>query len=157
MTRHLGAGPVGRLGLAGGNAWALLEDLRRSLDEFSGAGAPGPSLGMTGVHPPVNLYETPDGWVLTAEIPGVQPEELEVSVTGSRVTLRGERRIEHPKDGKTSLHRRERAAGIFRRAIELPPGIDPDGVEATCRHGVLVLRIPKAAEAKPRQIKVGAS
>jgi HSP20 family protein len=152
MARNLG-GPFARLGLAGADPWALLDDLRRSLDSYPGSALPGRSP-AAGVYPPVNLCETRDAWVLTAELPGVRPEDLEVSVTESRVTLRGERRIEYPKEGATSLHRRERASGIFRRSVELPPGIDPDAAEAACRHGVLVLRIPKAPEAKPRHIPV---
>jgi HSP20 family protein len=155
MTRNLSAGPFARLGLAGADPRALLDDLRRSLDSYSDSTLPGRSpAAASGLYPPVNLYETRDAWVLTAELPGVRPEDLELSVTGHRVTLRGERRIEYPKDGSTSLHRRERASGIFRRSIELPPGIDPGAVEAACRHGVLVLRIPKAPEARPRHITV---
>jgi HSP20 family protein len=147
-----------RLGFAAADPWATLEELRRGLDELAGGGVPGAApVATAGVHPPINLYETRDAWVLTAELPGVRPESLEVSVTESRVTLRGERRVEYPKDPGTSLHRRERASGIFRRSVELPAGIDADHAEAACRHGVLVLRIPKAAEAKPRHITVTAS
>jgi HSP20 family protein len=154
MARNPSAGPFARLGF-GADPWSLLEDLRRSLDQLPGTGLPGLSpAAASGVYPPVNLYETRDAWVLTAELPGVRPEDLELSVTENRVTLRGERRIEYPKEGATSLHRRERASGIFRRSVELPPGIDPGAAEAACRHGVLVLRIPKAPEAKPRHIPV---
>jgi HSP20 family protein len=146
-----------RFGFGAADPWATLEELRRGFDELAAARPGAASAATAGVHPPINLYETRDAWVLTAELPGVRPESLEISVTESRVTLHGERRVEYPKDRGTSLHRRERASGIFRRAVELPAGIDADRAEAACRNGVLVLRIPKAPEAKPRHITVTAS
>jgi HSP20 family protein len=107
--------------------------------------------------PPVNLYEVTEGYVLTAEIPGVKAEDLDVSVEGERVTIRGERGIEYPSDGSTSLHRRERQAGVFRRTFNLPEPADPEKTEAICRHGILMVRIPKAESAQPRRISVRAS
>lgn len=109
------------------------------------------------VYPPVNLYENEDGYVLTAEVPGVPQEDLHVSIEGSRVTLRGERRIEYPDQPETGVHRRERQAGIFRRVVELPLEVDADKTEASYRHGVLLLRLPKAAAHRPRQIAVSRS
>ncbi len=104
------------------------------------------------VHPPVNLYETEDGYVLTAELPGLRHGDLEVSIEGNRVTLRGERKIEYPEDA--GLHRRERQAGIFRRVLELPVEVESEKAEATYKHGVLMLRLPKAERHRPRQISV---
>jgi HSP20 family protein len=127
--------------------------MMRAFDRL-GAG-PGPVRGNP--FPPVNLYETEDGYVLTAEIPGVKNEDLEVSVEGERVTIGGKRAIEYPSDGSTSLHRRERQAGVFRRAFTLPEPGDPDKAEALCRHGTLMVRIPKAESAQPRRISVRAS
>jgi HSP20 family protein len=95
--------------------------------------------------------------MLTAEIPGVANEDLEVSVEGDRVTIGGKRAIEYPSDGSTSLHRRERQAGVFRRAFNLPEPADPEKTEAVCRHGILMVRIPKAESAQPRRISVRAS
>lgn len=136
-----------------GDPGATLDQLRRGMDELfervgSGKGR------RTGAHPPVNLYETADAYVLTAELPGLRSEEIDVALEGSRVTLRGERRIEHPADA--SLHRLERPSGIFRRTIELPAQVDPDKAEATYRHGVLTFRIPKAKSARPRRIGIRA-
>ena len=107
--------------------------------------------------PPVNLYEKAEGYVLTAEIPGVKSEDLEVSVEGERVTIGGQRAIEYPSDGSTSLHRRERQSGVFRRAFSLPEPAAPEKTEAVCRHGILMVRIPKAESHKPRRISVRGS
>lgn len=135
--------------------WTSLLELRRGMDElFNRAGMRSPS--GAGVYPPVNLYEDADGYVLTAELPGVRKEQIEISLEGNRVSLRGERRVEHPETAKTSLHRLERQSGIFRRSFELPVAVDAEKAEAVHRNGVLMLRIPKAKEARPRQISVNA-
>jgi HSP20 family protein len=115
----------------------------------------GPSSGTP--FPPVNLYESTDGYVLTAEIPGVKSEDLDVSVEGERVTIGGRRAVEYSTDGSTSLHRRERQSGVFRRTFNLPEPADPEKTEAICRHGILMVRIPKAESAQPRRISVRAS
>lgn len=135
--------------------WETLERLRRDVDElFQGRGA----LGLGGQpYPAVNLYETENGYVLTAELPGLLREDLGVSIEANRVTLRGEREITYPRDERSSLHRRERQAGSFRRTVDLPIPVDSDKAEAIYRHGVLMLRLPKAAEHRPRQIAVQGS
>jgi len=107
--------------------------------------------------PPVNLYETAQGYVLTAEIPGVKGEDLEISVEGEKVTIRGERAIDYPSDGSTSLHRRERQAGVFHRSFNLPERTDPEKAEAVCHHGILMVRIPREESRQPRRISVRAS
>ena len=102
--------------------------------------------------PPVNLYESTDGYVLTAEVPGLDTDQLDVSVEGNRVTLRGQRRIEAPGEG-VSVHRCERQDGSFRRSVELPAPLDPEKAEASYRNGVLHVRLPKAASHQPRRIE----
>jgi HSP20 family protein len=129
--------------------------LRRELDDlFDRFGAFAPAQAARNAFPAVNLYETEDAYVLTAEVPGVAPEELEISLEGSTVTLRGERKVAGEEGA--SVHRSERPAGAFRRAIDLPLSIDGEKVEAVHRHGVLTLRLPKAPEHRPRQISVKA-
>jgi HSP20 family protein len=133
--------------------WSSLDQLRRGMEDlFDRAGAEGR---RADVFPPVNLYESAEGYVLTAELPGLASGDIEVSVEGNRVTLRGERSIEHPKDA--SVHRLERRSGSFRRTVELPLEVDAEKAEAVHRNGVLMLRIPKAPESKPRRIAVRAS
>ena len=129
--------------------------LRRELDGlFDRFGAFAPVLAANNPFPALNLYETEDAYVLTAEVPGVAPEELEISLEGATVTLRGERKV--AGDENASVHRSERPAGAFRRAIDLPVPIDGEKVEAVHRNGVLTLRLPKAPEHRPRQISVKA-
>lgn len=136
----------------------LMNELRRDLNS---AFQPrdGVFQGTRGVYPLVNLHESEDGYVLTAELPGVSPDNITVSLEGSTVTLSGERKIEYPVGnspaGKgTATHRRERQSGSFRRAFELPAEIDLEHARASHKNGVLTLTLPKAASAKPRQIAI---
>lgn len=121
--------------------------------------------GSRGVYPPVNLHESDEGFVLTAELPGVSPDDIDVSIEGATVTLSGERKADDPassvnKDGThttertLSVHRRERQTGRFRRAFELPTEVDLSQARAAHKSGVLTLNLPKSAAVKPRQIHV---
>lgn len=113
--------------------------------------------GTRGVYPSVNLTEDNQGYVLTAEIPGVSPDAVDVTVEGSTVTISGQRKIEYAAGDGTSVHRRERQSGTFRRAFELPAEINVDAAKATHRNGVLTLSLPKSDAVKPRQIAVETS
>jgi HSP20 family protein len=126
---------------------ALLRSPRSDL--FSGPSA-------AGVFPPINIFRNASGdAVVRAELPGVKPENLSLTVERRRLTLSGERTSEGPENG--GYHRRERAWGKFSRSIELPADLDVERAEATFRNGVLTLRIPRAEAAKPRQITVHAA
>ena len=136
------------------NPWlGLMNELRRDLNS---AFRPqdGVFQGTRGVYPLVNLHESEDGYVLTAELPGVSPDNVAVSLEGSTVTLSGERKIEYPVGKGTAIHHRERQSGSFRRAFELPAEIDVEHARAIHKNGVLTLTLPKAASAKPRQIAI---
>ena len=108
---------------------------------------------FAGVFPPVNVYEDKDNYLLTAELPGVKPEEVEITVTEDALTLKGERKRDDGGNG-ASYHRRERGSGYFRRIVSLPNKVDPEKVEASSHHGILHVTLPKAEHVKPRQIKV---
>jgi HSP20 family protein len=137
-----------------GETWDAFENLRRGVDQlFARAGAP---QSTQGVHPLVNLYENAEGFVLTAELPGMKLEDIELAVQGNRLSIRGERKISYPDDGRTNLHRRERQVGQFRRALELPVAIDSEKVEASYRNGVLLVKLPKSAAQRTRRIEVQA-
>ena len=131
------------------------DDLRREMDALFNRYGTGRAAGSRGVFPAVNLYETGDAYVLTAELPGVAPGDIDVSLEGAIVTIRGERRVEQLADEDVSVHRLERQSGGFGRAFELPVEIDADKVEAVHRNGML--RLPKAPRYRPRQINVQAS
>ncbi len=143
---------------ASGPWGASFDQLRQEMDalfhRYRGAA---PATGGQGVFPAVNFYETAEAYMLMAELPGVDPGDIHVSLEGSTVTVEGQRKIDYGTREDVSLHRRERQAGSFRRAFELPAAIDADGVEAVHRNGVLKLRLPRSAEGQPRQIPVQAS
>ena len=103
--------------------------------------------------PPVNVWANGESAVVTAELPGIDPRNVDISVIGKSVTLRASRQAEDVKDGE-SYHRRERWYGNFSRAIDLPYTIDPEKVEARFSKGVLHLTLPRAEAEKPRKIAI---
>jgi HSP20 family protein len=110
--------------------------------------------GSRGVFPPVNLQESKDGYLLSAELPGVSSENIDVQIEGSTVTLSGQRKPGGTPGDGVSVHRRERQFGNFRRAFDLPSEIDLDRARATHKNGVLTLQLPKSPAVQPRQIEV---
>jgi HSP20 family protein len=136
------------------NPWAEFDRLRRSLDQFSQNYTNDDTrYGRTTVFPPLNIYEEKEHLVIKAEIPGVKSEDLDISVEGETLTLKGTRK-QHSEDDKQSFHRREIERGTFSRAISLPIKVDPDNVSATLKNGILTVIIGKATEIKPRQVKI---
>lgn len=105
---------------------------------------------------PVDLYETGDEVVVKASLPGVKPEDIEVSVVGNLLTLKGESKDEHEEKSQ-NYYRHERRSGTFVRQLQLPSDVDSDKANATFEHGVLRLSLPKAESMKPKQIKVNAA
>jgi HSP20 family protein len=102
---------------------------------------------------PVDAYATEDAIVLTADVPGLKPEQLEVTLEGDTLTIRGELK-NRPEDRNYLL--RERATGRFERVLTINTPIDNSKVEATFEDGVLTLTLPKAEAVKPKQITVKA-
>jgi HSP20 family protein len=106
--------------------------------------------------PPVDIYETGDSLVLKAELPGIDPNGVEICVEGNTLYLKGERKFE--KEVKEeNLHRVERSYGTFTRSFALPNTIDSGKVKAEYENGILTLTMPKREEAKPRTIKINVS
>ena len=131
-----------------------LLELQGELDRMLENPGLGLNLGPSarGVFPPVNIFEDQEGGcVFRAEVPGVPPEQLDVTVEHRRLTISGERK---PSEGSGAHHRRERRFGRFSRTIQLPEGLDPGKVSADCRDGVLTVRIARSEESKPRKIEV---
>ena len=102
---------------------------------------------------PLDIYETEDEVVVTASLPGVQPEEVEITITGDTLSIKGETKSETTVE-KANYLRQERHFGAFARTIALATPIRADKAEAKFKDGVLTLSIPKAEEAKPKTIKV---
>jgi len=105
-----------------------------------------------GSYPPLNIFRNGDDFVLIAEVPGIGKTDIDLQVKGHTVRLAGTKTVKYPEQG--SLHRRERLAGRFDRSVTLPVEIEPDGVKAECRDGVLVLSLPRAERDKARSIKI---
>jgi HSP20 family protein len=106
-----------------------------------------------GVYPLVNLSEDHDHIYVRAELPGVNPEDLDITIKEQHLVVRGERKIP-PEEKNVNYHRRERESGFFRRVLRLPAQVDPNKVEAACKDGVLTITLAKPEEVKPRQISV---
>jgi HSP20 family protein len=106
-------------------------------------------------YPAMNVYVSQDGVAVTAELPGVSEEDLEVSVHRDTVTLRGERKLE--RDEVSRYHRRERGGSSFARTVSLPFNVDPDKVEASYRNGVLRLSLHRPESDRPKRIPVRSS
>ena len=138
------------------NPWAEFERIRQGLDELSRSyGEKEKERGRANVYPPLNIYEEPDRLLITAELPGVRVEELDLSIEGDTLTLQGKRDNRQSEPG-VSYHRREIESGSFSRAIALPVKVDTERVAAKFTNGVLTITLMKAAAATPRQIKVSA-
>jgi HSP20 family protein len=103
---------------------------------------------------PLDVTETEGEFVVKASLPGVKPDDVQITVHGDTVTLRGETRAEEDKAGQT-WHLRERRYGTFQRSLALATPIDSDRATAQFEHGVLTLTLPKSEAARPKQIKVG--
>ena len=137
-----------------GSSFSDLEGMRRQMERlFENYGDRPLSRAGAGVFPAVNITEDADAYHVSAELPGVNSADLDLSVTANQLTLAGERKIsEEVADAR--YHRREREAGRFSRAVALPGDIDPDNVKASLVDGVLTVTIAKAEKAKPRQISI---
>lgn len=102
----------------------------------------------------LDVLETEDEFVVKASLPGVQPDDVAITVHGDTLTIRGETKGDEERKGQNWLIR-ERRFGNFQRSVSFSTPIDPDRASAQHEHGVLTLILPKAERAKPRQIKVG--
>lgn len=104
--------------------------------------------------PPVDIYEDDHKLVLKLEVPGVKPDDIDIQAEGRTLTVRGERKFSS-EEKQENYHRVENRYGTFARTFTLPTTVDAENVKATCDAGVLQIELPKKAEAKPRQIKIG--
>ena len=130
-----------------------LASFQQALDTFRTSDwlAAGPSGG--GAYPPMNVFRKGDDFIIIAEIPGVKKADIDLQVKGRTLRLTGQKAVGFPE--KAAVHRRERLAGRFDRALTLPVEIDPEAVKAEYRDGVLTLFVPRAESEKPRAIKIG--
>ena len=105
-----------------------------------------------GSYPPLNVFRKGDDLVVIAEVPGINKSDLELQVKDRTIRLAGTKAVKYPEN--TSLHRRERLAGRFDWSVTLPVAVDPDGIKAECRDGLLVMFLPRAERDKARSISI---
>lgn len=129
-----------------GNIARLQDEMNRLFeDRFGGAAR----------FPAMNVWAGQDDVVVEAEVPGMEPKDVDITVTGATLTISGQRQPEAVKENEV-FHRRERRYGAFSRSLELPYAVDADKVKAVFRNGVLRVTLPRAEEDKPRKISVKA-
>jgi HSP20 family protein len=115
---------------------------------------PGPETATaTAWQPPVDIFEEPDEIRLIAEVPGVKPEDVKISVAGNLLTIKGTKE-QVAEEKAENVYRYERTYGPFERSFTLSASIDPNKIKATYNFGVLTITLPKAETAKPHMIKV---
>jgi HSP20 family protein len=126
-----------------------LDRMRNELDRvFEGY-----RLGTTAEYPPLNLWAGDKGIVVSARVPGADPEALEITVHQNTLTLRSQRAPD--KDAENvAFHRQERQFGSFARTVALPFAVDPDGVEARYENGVLFIDLPRPPADQPKHIRI---
>jgi HSP20 family protein len=104
--------------------------------------------------PAMDLLETEDHFVLRADLPGMDEDDVKIELEDTTLTVSGERQAEHESGGE-GYYRVERAFGTFARTLTLPQGVDPEAVAASFDRGVLEIRVPKPEARKPRRIEIG--
>jgi HSP20 family protein len=103
--------------------------------------------------PAVNILEREDAIVISADLPGLKAEDVEVTVDQGTLSIRGERKLEEKSEGET-YHRVERVYGLFERTFTLPNTVDVSKIDARFKNGEMTLTLPKREESKPRSVKI---
>jgi HSP20 family protein len=124
-----------------------LEQLHEQMGRLIGL----PGNGGSAWTPPVDIIETDDAWIFEAELPGVEPDDINVEVRDSEVAISGEIK---ERERKGILRRRTRRVGAFDFHVTLPGQVDPENIEANAHNGVLTVRVPKPEQARARRVEV---
>ena len=149
--------------------WDPFQDLRDAQDEMTQMAQMSPRLAHAlGLHgqpqgsgqttttawaPALDISERKDAYLVTVELPGVEPDDLDITLEDGLLTIQGERHFAHDSS-EQQFHRVERRYGAFRRSITLPAHVEADAVEASMEDGVLCILVPKAQETKAKRIQV---
>lgn len=131
----------------------MMRDLLR-WDSFGEAGAIVPAVGGVAFIPTFEVKETRDSYVFRADLPGMKEEEVDISLTGNRLTISGERKSEQ-KEEDERYYAYERSYGSFSRSFTLPQGADHEHAQAELKNGVLTVVLPKKPEVQPKRIQLG--
>lgn len=137
-----------------GHNWRLFRDLEREVDRMLQS----VDIAFQGVrfhrkYPAVNFFQLEEEYLLTAELPGTRAEELDISIAGGILTLKGTRRRPEPVLDE-QFRRRERFCGSWQRSFSIPQRVQEEKLSADLSNGILKIHLPKAEEVKPRQIPV---
>lgn len=146
------------------NRWDPIRDLRAAADQLNGIFSnrcavetnDRENLTRADWAPTVDITEDDSNYLIEAELPGVDKDDVNVSVENEVLTIRGERKFER-EDAGAKVHRVERSFGSFVRTFRLPEDSDGEAVGAAYKNGVLTVTLPKAEKAKPRQVEVAVS
>jgi HSP20 family protein len=133
--------------------WSLLHQLHRELDRARGDGNGEGSAATAEWAPAVDIKEDPDKFVLQADLPGVKPEEIDITMEDGVLTIKGEKKTE-AKTEKDGFKRVERTYGSFHRRFSLPDTANSDAISAKSNYGVLEIVIPKREAVQPKKINV---
>jgi HSP20 family protein len=137
------------------NPWAEFDRVRREFDSLIRGLDQYRERTTATVFPSLNISEDAGNIYVQAEVPGLDAGDLNIAVEGDTLTISGERRVcPEAEEEKISYHRRELESGSFNRAVTMPCRIEVEKVQAKAANGLLLITLPKAAEAKPRQIEV---
>src|SRR3954453_19808147 len=129
----------------------VLLNLQRALDAQTGSGWLQNQTASPGPFPPINVFQQGDDILAIIELPGVEKKDLQIQAKENTIRISGRKAVNYPEG---SVHRRERVFGEFDRTLSLPIQLDPNGIKAEYRDGVLALLLPRIQSEKPRTIKI---
>jgi HSP20 family protein len=135
---------------SGFGLFGLHREIDRLFSEFAQGIGNG---GQANIVPNIEISETDKTIEVSAEMPGLERKDVEISIDDDILTIRGEKKVEENQKDKNVQHS-ERSYGVFMRVLQLPPGIDPSSVQAAMSNGVLKVVIPKPAKSEPKKIEV---
>jgi HSP20 family protein len=133
--------------------WREMEHLRREMDRLFTEVPAWAGWDVTPSYPAMNVWTNQEGAMVTAELPGVHAEDIDITVRENVLTISGTRELGEPEEGVT-YHRRERGVGQFTRSLQLPFNIEASHVEASFENGVLKIALPRTEAEKPKKIAV---
>lgn len=145
---------MARIGRIGWN-WDPLREMERMERDWSSIFA---GFGRSGLakFPPVNVVTSDNDAIVTSELPGANPEDIDISVTGDTLTIKGKRPQQEITEGQ-AWQRRERSGGSFYRTVQLPFNVDSSKVEADYTKGILKITLPRAESDKPKKVSIKAA
>jgi HSP20 family protein len=143
---------VGNMIMGFADPFDALLNLQRSLDANLSSDWLQDSTASRGPFPPINVFQQGDDILAIVELPGISKSDLQIEAKENAIRIFGTKAVKYPE--RVSLHRRERVSGEFDRTLSFPVQINPDGIKAEYRDGILALHLPRAESDKPRTIKI---